>query len=165
VVIDETQVFQALAPFGEGGGVQDEAVVPDGLGPVQFPPQKNEEAPVKWPPTPFGFLEAVKGVFLRLNQGLKRSVEQVVDRLDMQERQVGEDKQEKPGAEALLLADTGRGEMALNMQPGKQFLDPQLQAGPKIFQGRFDLSLKESYFPVMQEMAPFMWYLLVISQS
>jgi len=45
--------------------------------------------------------------------------------------------------------------MALNTQPGKQFFDSQLQAGPKTFQGRFDLSLKESDFPVMKEMVTF----------
>ena len=76
-----------------------------------------------------------------------------MDRLNMQKCQVSGDKQEVPGAEALLLADTGSDEMALNMQPGKQFLDPQLHAAPKIFQGRFDLSLKESDASVMQEMA------------
>jgi hypothetical protein len=27
------------------------------LGPLQLPPQKNEETPVKRPPTPFGFLK------------------------------------------------------------------------------------------------------------
>jgi len=88
-----------------------------------------------------------------------------MDGLDMQKRQVGEDKQEVPGAEALMLADTGSGKMALDMQHGKQFLDPQFQAGAEIFQGRFDLSLKESDFPVMQEKAPLLWFLLMITQS
>jgi hypothetical protein len=55
--------------------------------------------------------------------------------------------------------------MALNMQHGKQFLDPQFQVSPKIFQGRFDLPLKVSKFPVMHEQAPFCVVLLVISQS
>jgi hypothetical protein len=41
------------------------------------------------------------------------------------------------------------------MQHGKQFLDPQLQTGPEIFQGRFDLSLKASDVSVMQRKAPF----------
>jgi hypothetical protein len=44
--------------------------------------------------------------------------------------------------------------MALDMQHGKQISDPQSQVGPDIFQGRFDLSLKESHFPAMQEKAP-----------
>jgi hypothetical protein len=87
-----------------------------------------------------------------------------MDGPDMHKREGGEDKQQVPGAEALMLADARPGEMALDMQHGKQFFDPQLQTGPKIFQGRFDLSLKASDFPVMQEQAPFMWYLLVISQ-
>ena len=34
VVIDEAQVFQVLAPFGESGGIQDQAVVPGSLGPL-----------------------------------------------------------------------------------------------------------------------------------
>ena len=88
-----------------------------------------------------------------------------MDGLDMQKHQVGEDKQEVPGAETLVLADAGPGQMALDMQHGKQFLDPQLQVGPKIFQGRFDLPLKANDFPVMQEQAPFMWYSLMISKS
>jgi hypothetical protein len=70
VVVDETQVFQALPPFGEGGGIQDQAVVPGGLGPVQPPAQVGQETPVKWPPTPFGLLKAVEGFFLGLAQGL-----------------------------------------------------------------------------------------------
>jgi hypothetical protein len=88
-----------------------------------------------------------------------------MDGLDMQKRQVGEDKQEVPGAEALTFADAGPGQMALDMQHGKQFLDPQLQTGPEICQGRFDLPLKASNFPVMQEKAPLLWDLLMISQS
>jgi hypothetical protein len=70
-------------------------------------------------PTPFGFLEAVEGVFLNLKQGLERSVEQVMDGLDMQKHQIGKDKQEMPGAVAFVFADTGSGQMALNMKHGK----------------------------------------------
>ena len=158
MVIDETQVFQVLAPFGEGGGIQDQAVFPGGLGPVQPPAQVGEEAPVKRPPTPFGLLEAVEGVFLGQKQGLKRSVEQVMDGLDMQKHQIGQDKQEVPRAEAFAFADTGAGQMALDMQHGKQFLEPQFQVGAEIFQGRFDLPLKTSDFSVMQKKAPFMWF-------
>jgi hypothetical protein len=87
-----------------------------------------------------------------------------MDGLDMQKSQVGEDKQEVPGAEALTFADAGPGQMALDMQHGKQPLDPQLQAGPEIFQGRFDLTLKTNDFPVMQEKAPLLWFLLMIAQ-
>jgi hypothetical protein len=52
----------------------------------------------------------------------------------------------------------GAGQMALDMQHGKLFLDPQLQVGPKIFQGRFDLTLKANDFPVMQDKAPLMCF-------
>jgi len=141
VVIDETQIFQALAPFGEGGGIQDEAVVLGSFGPLQPPAQLDKETP---------------------EQRLNRSVQQVVDRLEMQKHQIGKDKQEVPGAETFMLADTGSGQIALDMQRGKQFLDPQFQVGAEIFQGRFDLSLKENDFPVMQEKAPFMWVSLMI---
>ena len=165
VVIDEAQIFQALAPFGQRRGIQNEAVVPSGLGPAQPLAQIGQEASVKRPPTPFGFLEAVEGVFLGQKQRLKRSVQQLMDGFDMQKHQVGEDKQEVPGAEALAFADTGSGEMTLDTQHGKQFLDPQFQGDAEIFQGRFDLSLKASDLSVMQGKAPFVWYLLVISQS
>lgn len=83
----------------------------------------------------------------------------------MQKHQIGQDKQEVPRAEALAFADTGSGQMALDMQHGKQFLEPQFQVGAKIFQRRFDLPLKENGFPVMQEKAPFMWVSLMITQS
>ncbi len=53
-----------------------------------------------------------------------------------------------------MLADAGSGQMALDMQ-GKQILDPQFQFRVEIFPGRFDLPLKASDFPVMQEKAPF----------
>ncbi|MGQ9688628.1 MAG: hypothetical protein ACUVXF_07585, partial [Desulfobaccales bacterium] len=102
------------------------------------------------PPTPFGLLEAVEGVFLGLKEGFKRSVDQVVDGLDRQKRQIGEDEQEMHGAKTFVLADARSGQMTLDMQPGKQLLDPQLQTGPEIFQGRFDLSLKTSDVSVMQ---------------
>jgi len=88
----------------------------------------------------------VKGVFWRLKQGLKRPVQQVMDGLDTQKRQVGEDKQEVHRAQAFALADPGSGQKVLDMQPGKQFLDPQFQVGADIFQGRLDLPLKESDF-------------------
>lgn len=93
-----------------------------------------------------GVLEAVKGVFWGLEQGVKWSVEQVMDGIDMQKHQIGEDKQEVPGAEAFMLADAASGQMALDMQHGKQFLDPPFRVGAEIFQGRFDLSLKENDF-------------------
>jgi len=157
VVIDETQVFQALAPFGEGGGIQDQAVLPGGPGPVQPPAQVEEEAPVKRPPTPFGLLEAVEGVFLGLKQRLERSVEQVMDGLEMQKHHIGQDKHEEPRAEAFTFADAGAGQMALDMEHGKQIFEPQFQIGVEIFQRRFDLSLKETDFPVMQEKAPLLW--------
>jgi len=102
---------------------------------------------------------------LGLKPGLKRSAQQVVNRLEVQEYQVGEDVQEIHGWSAFVLADPGSGQMALNMQRGKQLLDPQFQVGAEIFQGRFDLPLKVSEFPVMQEKAPFCVVLLVISQS
>src|SRR5208282_985127 len=159
VVVDETQVFQALPPFGEGGGIQDQAVVSGGLGPVQPCAQVGQEAPVKRPPAPFGLLKAVEGVFLGQEQGLQRPVEQVMDGLNMQKRQIGQDKQEVQGAEPLALADTGSGQMTLDVQPGKQSLDPQLQVGAELFQRRFDLSLKESDLSVMQREAPFLWFL------
>ena len=57
VVIDETQVFQALAPFRKRGGIQDQAVFLGGVGPFKPPPQKGQEAPVKGSPTPFGLLK------------------------------------------------------------------------------------------------------------
>jgi hypothetical protein len=66
----------------------------------------------------------VKGVFWRLKQGLKRPVPQVMDGLDTPKRQVGEDKQEVHRAKGLALADHGSGQRALDMQPGKHFLDP-----------------------------------------
>ena len=49
----------------------------------------------------------IKGVFWRLKQGLKRLVRQVIDGLDTQKRQVGEDKQEVHQAKAFALADPG----------------------------------------------------------
>jgi hypothetical protein len=39
-------------------------------------------------------------------------VEQVMVGIDMQKHQIGEDKQEVPGAEAIMLADAGSGQMA-----------------------------------------------------
>ena len=92
MVINEAQVFQALTPLGEGGSIQDQAVFSGGFGPLQPPPQKSQEAPVKRPPTPFRFLEAVEGIFLGLEQGMERSLQQVMDGLDMQEHQIGEDE-------------------------------------------------------------------------
>jgi hypothetical protein len=40
VAIDETQVIQAFASFGEGGGIEDEAVAPGVLGPLPPPPEE-----------------------------------------------------------------------------------------------------------------------------
>jgi hypothetical protein len=118
----------------------------------------GEEAPIKRPPTLFGLLKAVKGVIWGQEQGLSLPLEQVMDGLDVQKHQIGQDKQEVPRAEALAFSDTGSGQMALDMQHGKQFLEPQLQASTEIFQRRFDLSLKTSALSVMQREDPFMWF-------
>jgi hypothetical protein len=48
--------------------------------------------------------------------------------------------------------------MALDMQPGKQFLDPQPQVGPEILSGCLDLSLKAREGSLL-------WFLLTILQS
>jgi len=148
-----------LTPFGESGDIQDQAVFPGSLGPVSPPAQVGEEAPIKRSPTPFGLLEAVKGIFLGQKQTLQRSAEQVMDGLDVQKHQIGQDKQEVSRAEALAFADTGAGQVALDMQHDKQFLEPQFQVGAEIFQRRFDLPLKTSDHFVMQREAPFMWFL------
>ena len=89
MVIDETQILQMVTPFGESGSIQDQVVFPGSLGPVEPPAQVGEEAPIKRLPTPFGILEAVKGIFFGQKQALQRSVEQVMDGLDAQKHQIG----------------------------------------------------------------------------
>ena len=56
---------------------------------------------------------------------------------------------EVPRADALAFADTRAGQMALDLQHGKQFLEPQFQVGAEIFQRRFDLYLKKSDLSVI----------------
>jgi hypothetical protein len=58
-------------------------------------------------------------------------------------------------AEALACANTGAGQMALDMQHGQQFLEPQFQVGGEIFQRRLDFSLKTSDLFVIQRKVPF----------
>ena len=67
--------------------------------------------------------------------------------------------------EALAFADAGGGQMALDMQLGKQIFHPEVQFAGKFFQGCFDLALKESDLSVMQEVAPFLWVLIINSIS
>lgn len=124
VIVDQAQIFHGLAPLGQESGIQDQAVVRRGLGPLQLPPQIGEKAPVKRPPTPFGLLKAIEGVLLGLNQGLERSVQQVMDGLDMHKNQIGQDKQEVYRGTAFPFTDTRSGEMRFDVQHGKQFLDP-----------------------------------------
>lgn len=69
VVIDETQVFQVFTPCGKSGSIQDQAVIPGSLGPLEPPTQVGEEAPIKRPPTPFGLIEALKVSFWARNRG------------------------------------------------------------------------------------------------
>jgi len=82
----------------------------------------------------------------------------------MQKCQVSQDKQEVNRGKAFPFTDTGAGKMRFDVQHGKQFLEPQFQIGPKFFQSRFDLSLKESELSVMQSKAPILWFLLINSQ-
>lgn len=56
-----------------------------------------------------------------------------MDGLDVQKHQIGQNKQEVPRTEALAFADTSAGQMALDMQHGKQFLEPQFQVGAEFF--------------------------------
>ena len=96
-------------------------------------------------------------------QCLKGPVEKVTNGRNMQKYQVSQDKQEVNRGKAFPFTDTGAGEMRFDVQHGKQFLDPQFQIGPELFQRRFDLPLKKSKFFVMQSKAPFLWFLLIIS--
>jgi hypothetical protein len=66
-------------------------------------------------------------------QGLQRSVQQVMDALEIQKHQIGENKKEVPGIEAFLLADAVPGEMALNMQHEKSFLNLNSRSPKKFF--------------------------------
>ena len=86
-----------------------------------------------------------------------------MDGVNMQKHQISKDKPEVQGADPFAFADTGSGQMTFDVQHGKQFLDPQFQVGSKIFQSRFDLSLKESELSVMQSKAPILWFLLINS--
>ena len=67
--------------------------------------------------------------------------------------------------EALAFADVCGGQIALDMQLGKQIFHPQVQFAGKLFEGRFDLALKVSDLSVMQEVAPFLWVLIINSIS
>jgi hypothetical protein len=158
VIVDQAQVFHGLAPLGQDGGIQDQAIVRCGLPPVQLPPQIGKKTPVKRPPTPFGLLKAIEGVLLALNQGLERPVQQIMDSLDMRKNQIGQDKQELNRRTAFPFTDTGAGEMRFDVQQGKQFLDPQFQIAPELLQSCFDLPLKTSDLSVMQREAPFLWF-------
>ena len=73
----------------------------------------------------------------------------------MNKRQVGEDEQEAAGAVTLAFPNAGRAQMTFDAQLGKQIFHPEVQLLAKLFEGRFDLSLKVSDLSVMQEMAPF----------
>jgi hypothetical protein len=53
--------------------------------------------------------------------------------------------------------------MTFDAQLGKQIFHPEVQLLAKLFEGRFDLSLKERDLSVMQEVAPFLWFLLIFS--
>lgn len=68
VTVHPGQVFQALAPFGQDGGVQDQAVILGALKPPGAPPQKADKAAVERSPTPFGLLEAVERIFVGLRK-------------------------------------------------------------------------------------------------
>jgi len=48
--------------------------------------------------------------------------------------------------------------MTLDPQFGKQIFHPEVQLLAKLFEGRFDLSLKVNDLSVMQEVAPFLWF-------
>lgn len=85
----------------------------------------------------------------------------LVNGLNMQKCQISKDKQEVNRAEAFPLADAGTGEMRLDVQHGKQFLEPQSQIGPELFQSRFDLALKVSKLFVTLKTAPFLWFLVI----
>ena len=91
------------------------------------------------------------------------SAEQVVHRGDMEKHHIVEDKHEVQGAVALAFPNAGRGQMTFDAQLGKQIFHPEVQLLAKLFEGRFDLSLKVSDLSVMQEVAPFLWFLLIIS--
>ena len=112
-----------------------------------------------------GLLEAIESVLAGLKQDLEWPVEEVVNGPNMQKCQISKDKQQVNRAEAFSLADVGTGEMRFDVQHGKQFLKPQSQIGPELFQGRFDLALKVGKFFVMQKMAPFLWFWVIDSIS
>jgi hypothetical protein len=165
VVIDETQVFQAFAPLRENGAIKDQAVVPGGPGPMQPLPEIGEEAPIKGSPTPFGLLEAVKGSFLACTRDWSGRRSKSWTILICRNTRLGRTNRSCRALTPSCLRIPAPVRWLWIMQHGKQFLDPQLQIGPEIFQGRFDLPLKASDFPVMQGKAPFVWFLLMITQS
>ena len=68
VIVHLGEVFQALAPFGQDGGVQDQAVILGTLKPPGAPPQKADKAAVERSPTPFGLLEAVERILVGLRK-------------------------------------------------------------------------------------------------
>jgi hypothetical protein len=83
---------------------------------------------------------------------------------DGQKHHVDQNKHKLQGLVPFTFANPGSGKMTLDMQIGKQRPHPQFQVGAELFQRRFDLPLKESKFSVMQSKAPFLWFLLIISQ-
>ena len=100
-----------------------------------------------------------------LKKGLQGSGKQVTDVVDVQKNRIGEDEQQVHGGEALAFADAGGGQMALDKQLGKQIIHPEVQFAGKLFQGCFDLALKESDLYAMQEVESFLLVLIINSIS
>jgi len=53
--------------------------------------------------------------------------------------------------------------MIFDAQPGKTIFHPEVQLLAKLVEGRFHVSLKVSDLSVRQEVAAFLWFLLIIS--
>ena len=104
--------------------------------------QKEDDPAIESPPAPLGLFKPVKGILLGLKKGLQGPGKQVTDVVDVQKNRIGEDEQQVHGGEALAFADAGGGQMALDMQLGKQIFHPGVQFAGKLFQVLFGFGLE-----------------------
>jgi hypothetical protein len=118
-----------------------------------------DQTPMKSTPTAVSLFQTIKGVFPGSSNNRQISLDEISDTMEMHETHIHHGVYQLKGSVAIIFANSGSREMALDTKFAENLFHLDIQVGKRLLENRFDLPLKSNINSVMHKEASFLWFL------
>jgi len=118
-----------------------------------------DQTPMKSTPTAVPLFQTIKGVFPGSSENRQISLDEISDTMDVHEAYIHHGVHQLQGTVAIMFANPGSCEMALDTKLVENLFHLDIQVGKRFLENRFDLSLKSNINSVMHKEASFLWFI------